>query len=122
MSKIKPTENNPEEIELKRQEWIASLIKTGKEHPVDITQEEIIKGCKEIRKEIYEEIYGERPDTPPSLTSFDSPLEKSEQLSKFKIIGAPIIDLQLFQFYKKKNISLFQLLLPKNKKFGAPNF
>lgn len=60
----KATANNPEEIETKRQEWIASLIKTGKEHPVDISEEEIIKECKEIRKEIYKKRYGKKPDTP----------------------------------------------------------
>ncbi len=30
-------------IEEKRQEWIASLIKTGREHPVDISEEEIVE-------------------------------------------------------------------------------
>lgn len=64
MSKSKLSINNPEEIKSKCQEWIANLVKTGIEHPVDITEEEIIKECKEIRKEIYKEIYGEEPDIP----------------------------------------------------------
>ena len=28
-----------------------------------ISEEEIIEECKKIRKEVYEEIYGEKPDT-----------------------------------------------------------
>jgi len=64
MSKAKPIENNPEDIETKRQEWIASLTKTGIEHPVDMSEEEIIKECKKIRKEIYKKLYGKKPPTP----------------------------------------------------------
>lgn len=49
---------NKPEIELKSQIWITSLIKTGIEHSVDVSEEEIVKECEEIRKKIHKEIYG----------------------------------------------------------------
>ena len=47
-------------IEGKRQDWIAGLIKTGIEHPVDISEEGIVEECKEIRKELYQKKYGKK--------------------------------------------------------------
>lgn len=50
-----------DKAEIKRQEWIDSLIQTGIKSPVDISEEEIVRGCQETRKEVYKEIYGEEP-------------------------------------------------------------
>ena len=47
-------------IEEKRQEWIASLRKVGREHPVDISEKEIVQECKETRKELYQEKHGKK--------------------------------------------------------------
>lgn len=61
MPNSKIAKDKPDDIESKRQEWIANLIKTGIEHPVDISEEEIVRICKETRKKIYKEMYGEEP-------------------------------------------------------------
>jgi antitoxin MazE len=45
-------------IEEKRQEWVTSLMKIGKEHPVDVSEEEIVRESKRIRRELYQEEYG----------------------------------------------------------------
>lgn len=50
-----------DKAEIKRQEWIDSLIQTGIKSPVDISEEEIVRSCQETRKEVYKEIYGEEP-------------------------------------------------------------
>ncbi len=50
-----------DKAEIKRQEWVDSLIQTGIKSPVGISEEEIVSGCKETRKEVYKEIYGEEP-------------------------------------------------------------
>lgn len=44
----------------KRQEWVASLMKIGKERPVDVSEEEIVKESKKIRKELYQEEDGKK--------------------------------------------------------------
>lgn len=36
--------------------WAKGLIATGTKNPVNVSEEEIIKGCKEIRKEIYKKL------------------------------------------------------------------
>jgi len=41
-------------IKEKRQEWIDSL-KIGKERPIDVSEEEIVRESKKIRKELYQE-------------------------------------------------------------------
>ena len=47
--------------ELKRQRWIKNLIETGSKNPVDEVEEEIVRACKETRKEVNKELYGEEP-------------------------------------------------------------
>lgn len=47
-------------IESKRQEWIKSLIETGIKNPAEISVDEIVKSCKETRKEAYQEFYGKK--------------------------------------------------------------
>lgn len=46
--------------ELERREWIKSLIETGIKNPVEMSEEEIVKSCKETRKEVYKEFYGKK--------------------------------------------------------------
>lgn len=38
------------------QSWIKGLIETGSKNPVNVSEDEIIKGCKETRKEIYKRL------------------------------------------------------------------